>query len=418
MCALLCFIIVIFTGCGGTSEIELPKDVRAISTEWQDDQLLYATDNGLFAYFPLNGRTENLMSDNTFKGNITSLDCDLSPDKSQIIVIKTIGYYDNDVEIRNLETDKSVLHLDLDKYREGVGVYRPRVEQVEWFDNENILFSNKFRLFLINTKTGEEVQITEECAPVTTKADPETVAPYLSWAINVKKIGDKLYYNSKRQLDNFVLGSIYVGNKTGENELIKNAKLLLVVDDKRFVYLKESQPDVMETYLYDIPTGVSSLITAERCLRGGIFRTNEGNLVFMTGEMTGGIYQGVVYNPDTKQSQVFDIYNGEKDFPDEDIDRRQFIRFMGAFEQDEECVFMFGVENYSKSKEEYVGEYFAYSTKSKKLIKVDDYRDTFMVYMNICPSGDYIVVTKYKSLGDDDFLFDVLKSDNLLNRLK
>ncbi|NLM22031.1 MAG: hypothetical protein GX207_09865, partial [Peptococcaceae bacterium] len=182
--------------------------------------------------------------------------------------------------------------------------------------------------------------------------------------------------------------------------------------------LKETKPDVTETFLYDISTGSSSLITAERCLEEGIFRTNKGKLVFMTGDVTGGIYQGVVYNPDTRQSQVFDIYNGERDFPDEDIDKRQFGHFMGAFEQDEECVFLFSVENYSKSQGKYIKDYLAYSTKSNKLIEVDDYGDTWLVNMNISPSGEYIIVTKHNQPGDDDFLFDVLKSDNLLMRLQ
>ena len=159
----------------------------------------------------------------------------------------------------------------------------------------------------------------------------------------------------------------------------------------------------METFLYDILTGRSSLITAERCLEEGIFCTNNGNLVFMTGDMVGGIYQGVVYNPDTMQSQVFDIYNGERDFPDEDIDRRQFGHFMGAFEQDGECVFLFSVENYSKSQGKYIKEYLAYSTKSKKLIEIGDYGDTWLVNMNISPSGEYIVVTKHERPGNDDF---------------
>ena len=63
ICILLCLIIMFFTGCGGRSENELPKDVKAISTEWQNDQLLYATSDGIFAYSPSDGITESLMSD-------------------------------------------------------------------------------------------------------------------------------------------------------------------------------------------------------------------------------------------------------------------------------------------------------------------------------------------------------------------
>ena len=417
LCVLVCLILIFVTGCGNKREVELPKEVRAISTQWQDDQLLYATSNGIFTYFPTDGRTENLMLDDISKKDINWLNCNLSPDKSKYIVI-TMGRYDNTVEIRDSETDQSILRLDVDKYREGVGGYSPPVRQVEWLDNDNIFLSTELRLFIINIKTGEEVQVTEECSPITTRVSHNTEAPYLSWAFNVKKMGDNLYYYSKRIPKTPGMGSIYYGDKTGEHELLKNAWLLLAVDDKRFVYLKESKPDVIEAFLYDILTKSSAHITAEHCLEEGIFLTNGGNLVFMIGNMTGGIYQGVVYNPDTKRSKVFDIYNGERDFPDEDIDKRQFGHFMGAFEQDEECVYLFSVENHSKSQGKYIKEYLAYSVKSNKLIKIDDYGDTWLVNMNISPSGDYIVVTKHNRPGDDDFIFDVLKSDSLLKYLQ
>ena len=138
------------------------------------------------------------MSDDISKKDINWLNCNLSPDKSKYIVT-TMGRYDNTVEIRDSETDKSILQLNVDKYREGVGNYSPPVRQVEWLDNDNIFLSTEFRLFIINIKTGDEIQVTEECSPVTTKVSHNTEAPYLSWAFNVKKIGDKLYYYSKRK---------------------------------------------------------------------------------------------------------------------------------------------------------------------------------------------------------------------------
>ena len=109
-CVLLCLILIFFIGCGHKREIELPKDVRAISTKWQDDHLLYATSNGIFTYSPADGKTENLMSDDISKKDINWLDCNLSPDKSKYIVI-TMGHYDNTVEIRDSETDQSILQL-------------------------------------------------------------------------------------------------------------------------------------------------------------------------------------------------------------------------------------------------------------------------------------------------------------------
>lgn len=413
---LLCFIIILFVGCN-RNEKELPKDIKAMEVKWQENQLLYLTKDGLFAYSPLDGTTNTLMSDDISERDITWLNCNLSPDKSKYIVI-TMGHYDNSAEIRDSKTGDLIIQFDTDKYREGVGQYSPPVGQVEWMDNENIVLTTEFRLFIINIKTGEEVQVTEECSPVTTKVNHNTEAPYLSWALNVKKIDDKLYYNSRRKTKTSGIGSIYCGDKSGEHELIKNAWLLAAVDGTRFVYIKESKPDFFETFLYDITTGGSSLITSERLLEEGIFLTNGGELVFMTGDTIGGIYKAVIYNLDTMQSQVFDIYNGEKDYPDKDIDRRQFGHFMGAFEKDGECVFLFSVENRSVSQRKYIKKYLAFSTKTKKLIEIADYRDTWLVNMNINSSGKYIVVTKHKKPGADDFLFDVIKSENLLLQLR
>jgi len=411
---LLCFIIILFVGCDRNQK-ELPKDIRAMEVKWQDNQLLYLTNDGLFAYSPLDGTTEALMSDDISKRDITWLNCNLSPDKSKYIVI-TMGHYDNTVEIRDSKNGSPILRFNTDKYREGVGQHSPPVGQVDWIDNENVFLATEFRLFIINIKTGEEVQITEECSPITTKVSHNTEAPYLYWASNVKKIGDKLYYNSKRMMKDS--GSIYYGDETGEREIIKNARILIAVDDKRFVYSQESKPEGFETLIYDITTGQSSFITAERLLQEGIFRTNSGKLVFMTGKTTGGIYQGVVYNPVTMQSENYDIYNGERDFPDKDINGRQFGHFMGAFEKDGEYVFLFSVENSSISQGKYIKEYLAYSTKSKKTIKIGDYQDTWLVNMNISPSGKYIAVTKNRRPSDDDFLFDLIKSENLLLQLK
>ena len=160
------------------------------------------------------------------------------------------------------------MQLNVDKYREGVGGYSPPVGQAEWLDNDNIFLSTEFRLFIINIKTGDEVQVTEECSPITTKVSQNTEAPYLSWAFNVKKMGDRLYYYSKRKPKTPGVGSIYYGDKTGEHELLRNAWLLLWL--MTLVYLKETKPDVTETFLRYF-NRKPSLITAERCLEEGIF---------------------------------------------------------------------------------------------------------------------------------------------------
>ncbi|KUO58156.1 MAG: hypothetical protein APF84_09135 [Gracilibacter sp. BRH_c7a] len=413
---LLCLIILLLSGCV-QNEKELPKDVSAISTKWQDNQLVYLTDNGLFVYNTLDGKTEPLMTDDISKRDINWLNCNFSPDKSKYIMI-TMGKYDNTVEIRDTKTGENFLSLDTEKYRGDVGGYSPPIGQAEWIDNKNIFLTTEFRLYIINILTGREIQVTEECAPVTTKANHNVEAPYLSWAANVKKMGDKLYYNSKREIGKAGLGSIYCGNQEGERELIPNARLIMALDDTRFVYWKETRPDVLATLLYDISTSSSFLIADTDSLPEEIFRINNGKLAYMTGKMTGGIYRGAVYDPNTRQAQEFDIYNAERDFPDNDIDQRQFGHFMGAWEKDGEYVFLFSVENFSTSQGKYLKEYLAYSTRTKKIIEIDDYGDTWLVNMNISPSGEYIAVTKHKSPGDDSFLFDVIQADNLLEQLK
>ncbi len=190
------------------------------------------------------------------------------------------------------------------------------------------------------------------------------------------------------------------------------------MNKKYFAYERETVDGLLETLLYEVETVKFSIIANEKMQEEGVFVTDDGNLCFMTGDTTGGIYQGVVYNPNTKESQIFDIYNGERDFPDQDIDRRQFGHFRGAFEQDGECVFLFSVEKYSKSQMKYIKEYLAYSTKTKKLIEIENYGDIWLVNMNISPSGEYIAVTKHQSPGDDDFLFDVINTDTIIKQLK
>lgn len=391
----------------------LLRDVRAISARWQDDRLIYLADNGLFAYSPSDGRTETLMSDDISKRDISWVNYEFSPDKSKYIMV-TVGMFDNTLEIRSTKAGKSVLILDARKYREGVGGYDPPVSQTGWVDNENVFIATGFRLFIINIATGEEVQVTEECSPVTTKVSHNTEAPYLSWARNVMKIGDKLYYDSSRDLQKLGSPSIYCGDKSGERELLKNAMLLISVDNRSLVYSRESKPGYYETYVYDTETGKSALITDQSLLSEGIFRTNGGKLSFMTGDMTGGKYQGVIFDPATLQSERFDVYDGERDFPDNDTGSRQFGHFMGAFEKDGEYLFLFSVENFSKSQQKYLKKYLAYSPDTNKPIEMAGYGDTWLVNMSISPSGMYIAITKHKSPSDNYFLFDVIKADNLL----
>lgn len=180
----------------------------------------------------------------------------------------------------------------------------------------------------------------------------------------------------------------------------------ILKDDQRFVYFKQGEDGYDGTYLYNIETGMSSLITLEDLLNtGGVFPTNDGQLAFMTGERTEGVYQGVVFDPLTLQSQKFEMY--KRDWANKDIFNNEFSKFMGAFEKDGGYIFLFTVQNLTLSRQQWTFENLSYNTKTNKLTEVAGYEDTMSVNMCISPSGEYIAVSHYNQL-------DVVRSDSLL----
>lgn len=425
---ILCLLLLGFTGCSGGKDLtitqkdstpvenvnppqELPQNLRAISAYWQDDdQLIYHTEQGLFAYSPAKNTTKTLLlADPTRKGEawvtspIFAWYYGLSPDQSKYILV-TGGQYKNTLEIRDTCNDNAILILE---YANGIG-------QAGWFDNEHIYFSVEYDLFIANVLTGEKVQVTADSTSVVAKGSPNTELPYLSWSDNVKKIGDKLYYYGNRDLKNLGFYSIYRGDKRGEELLLENAILLISVVDQGFIYFRETKRGGYETFFYDLESGRSTLITKEYIHSEGIFLLNDGKIAFMIGETTGGIYQGVIFNPLTLEQDEFEIYNSVRDFPDPDIEHHQFGRFMGTLVNGDEYVFIFSVEHLRKTGREYKSKYLAYSTKTKKLTEMADYGYTWLVNMQISPSGKYIVITKHNRPGDEDFPLDVIKSQSLL----
>ncbi|GAB6173860.1 hypothetical protein JCM15765_33380 [Paradesulfitobacterium aromaticivorans] len=133
-------------------------------------------------------------------------------------------------------------------------------------DNENVFLATRYSLFIVNIVNGEQVQVTADSSEVFAKATPNIEEPYISWAKNVKKIGDKLYYNGVRDLPHLRSSIIYRGDKSGEQELLENAILRIPVDNQHFVYFKQAEDGYDGTYLYNIETGRSSLITSEDLL--------------------------------------------------------------------------------------------------------------------------------------------------------
>lgn len=226
----------------------LPQDVRAMSLKWTEDRLFYLTDEGICAFFPSNGSTLTLMADDISKRDITLANCWLSPDKSKYIFL-TAGHYDNSLEIRDATIDKSILVLDTHKYRKGVGDYSPYVSDAGWVDNDHIYLSTEFRLFVVNINTGEEIQITEKCSPVTTAVSHNTEAP-------------------------------------------SNAKLLMPANDHSFLFRKETKDGAFDTFLYDINKSSATLISDQDIINAEVHKGHSGKLSFMTGDSPGEIYQG------------------------------------------------------------------------------------------------------------------------------
>jgi len=411
---LICLSILVLAGCSQESstpippivnEPEPPKDIRAMSVKWEEDRLFYFTDQGVYAYFPTNGETITLKSEDVSK-QYNSANFWLSPDRSKYILIN-FHSFGSTLEIRDATGDASIMVLDTRKYTEGVGEFSPPVYDAGWVDNNHIYLSTGFRLFIVDIDSGEEVQVTEECSPVTTKVSGDMVAPYLDWARNVMKIGDKLYYNSTREANDLSYHSIYVGDQTGERELIENAYLLLAVDDRSFVYTKTSSANSSETFLYNIETGSSSLII-DKIISEELYILSDGKLSFMTGTISEGNYQGGIFDPVTLELETYTVY--DPDLPDRNIQGSQFRDFHGAYKQDAGYMFLYSVD-----KSAYNTTYYLYSTTSNEISEISEIGGYGSLWINlkIDPSGEYVAVTKYKS-GDDDFLFDIIKTDDLL----
>ncbi len=392
-------------GCSQPMPVQ-PKEYQALELEWQeDDRLIFYNENGLFSLFthstpkPLLEEipTEKMLGQLTYSWYYGS-----SPDNSNYILL-TNGR--RNIEIYSHDMNESKLLLQ----------YSDRIANAGWFDNENIFYTIKYGLFLVNIFSGEQVLVTEDSAEVYAKALPNIEEPYISWVDNVKKIGEKLYYNGIREYPDLATSNIYCGNQFGEKKLLNNATLLIPVDDRRFVYFGSypQKPDVTY-YLYDIETGKSSLITKYQLLStGDIFTTNNGKLVFMTGDTTDGSYQGTVFDPVTLQAQTFLMY--ERDMLDTNIAHHRFGEFMGALELDRAYIFLFSIQNKTYSQHNWNIIYLSYNTKTNKLTEISyDKNNTRAIDMHISPSGNYIAVCKYLRW-NNNFQFNVLKSNNLLS---
>lgn len=402
---LLCLIIGI-SGCSINSDTtdnskkSIPTNTSAVllenyeanSIEWHDDDLLvYHAKDGLYAYLPSDGIRKKLLSEELTGNNwvihdLNSRYYSSSPDKSKYILSTGKRKI---LQIREANTDRIILSLNYPN---------DDILEAGWFDNENVFLTTIYSLYIVNILSCEKVQITEDSFDIFSQ--PGISDEYILWARNVNKIGDMLYYNGVRSTTDQISSTIYRGDKSGEQKLLEKAMLLKAVDNGRFVYLKQSNDEYEGTFLYNIQTGESSLITKEDLRNtGGIFLTNDSKLAFVTKKTESASYYGVIFDPVTLQSQEFEILKQNLS----DTDKiNYFGQFMGAFQKDGAFIFLFTVRSTIERNQ----KTFSYNSKTDRLTEVAGYEGKNGINMQISPSGKYIAVNEYN-------FFDVVYSDNL-----
>ncbi len=416
----VCLVALILAGCSNVFddrninqvilEPPLPKDIKAISAQWADDRLFYLTKTGVYAFYPADRTTKELLTADLSKKELNRAEFSLSPDHSKYILV-TYSLYGTSLEIRDAAKDKSILVLDVDRFRKGHGLLR----EAGWVDNDHIYLSTIFRLFVIDINSGEEVQVSEEW-PESISTSRNDRYSYLSGGYNVIKLDNcnELYYTSVRDPERLDYPIIYEGDESGERIILPNAETLIPVNEKSFVFRRKSEEGNYSTYLYNVDTKNTLLLTDKYLAPvNGIFKTNNGKLSFVTGESTGGIYEGVIFDPATSNFKYYDIYNHERDYSYEKT-KIQFGYFTGAFQKDDQYIFLFSIEEFSQSKERYITRCLAYNTKKQKLIEFGDYEEKGFIDMELDSSGNYIVVKKYNKITNDYFLFDIKETVELL----
>ncbi|UWG95936.1 hypothetical protein LPY66_13590 [Dehalobacter sp. DCM] len=378
---ILCLIIFI-SGC--TKSPELPKNYEANSVEWHDnDFLVYHAKDGLYAYQTSNGTTKKLLSEELsgFNWNIIDFNSKYygsSLDGSKYILSTGKRHI---LQIYEANTDKIIKTITLNDPND-------EIYEAGWFDNENIFLATRFTLYLANVISGEQVRITEDSFDLISQLD-KSIGDYIWWVKDVYKIGDQLYYNGVRSFTDQISSTIYYNDKLNEQKLLEKAILLKVVDDQRFIYLKQSDNGYEGTFLYNIQTGESFLIAKEDLRNtGGIFLTNDSKLAFVTMSTDSTPYFGVIFDPVTLQAEIFEMFKNSSNI----VKTNLFGQFMGAFENNGGYVFLIGG--------------YQYNSKTNKLTQVEGYESKKGINMQISPSGKYIVI-------DDNNLFDVIRSDNL-----
>jgi hypothetical protein len=396
-------------------ESTLPKDYEAFQLMWQEgDNLIYQNEKGLFLLKPydlpktlweetITEKEQNQSLYNWYYGS--------SPDHSYYLLSTN-------------ERENLILCGPKSGERRVLVQSSAQIGEAGWFDNENIYYTLKYGLYIVNILNNETFTITEADSNLQSKSDPNTQEPYIFWGNNIVKIKDELYYNSIRDYPNLSRNDIFCSNKTQEKKLLNDATLLLPVNNNYFIYTRWNPPEAdytqQSTYLYDITTGNSTLMTDKPLLRNssfnsGIFVLNNGKLALMTGEMAGENYEGIVFDPVTLKEQTFPI--SKLNTSDSDIAQHQFGRFMGALELDGAYVFLFSEQDMTYSQGEWNTIYYAYNAVTKELIQIKNLNkdNRHSVEMYISPSGKYVAVCRYEP-GSRKFKFDIVESIDLLRK--
>lgn len=362
---------------------ELPKNLTAISMEWHgEDMLLYHTKDALYAYTPADGITKELLQLELDEGKFFSAArisryCGSSPDESKYLLLTGTSHI---FQVHAADTDELILTLDYQK---------EKIREAGWFDNENIFLSTWHALYMVNIISGERTQVSEDSSEALLQ--PKQIKEYLWWAEDIKVIGNKLYYNGVRSFTNQVNGNIYCGDLSGELTFIEDARILLLVDDQRFIYLKEinirsrvNDEAYEGIFLYNLFTEKSTLITTDYHKRRELFLTDDNKIAFISDKTDDAPDYGVIFDPETLLFQRFEIRIHELLESDDIHNDTKIFQLLGAFREDEAYILLLRVGSPTKSGL----KSYAYNSMTGKIAEVEGTRFLFS------PSGKYFITNE------------------------
>jgi hypothetical protein len=363
---------------------ELSKDLKANSIAWHDyDLLVYHIRDALCSYRPSNGTTKVLVHEelddsawNTATG--ISRYCGESPDRTKYLLSTEMSYI---LQIHDNNTDELIKSFDFED---------EEIYEAGWLDNEHIYVTTWFSLVLVNIENGEQMQVSEDSTEAKTQS--KAITDYLRWAEDAHKIDNKLYYSGVRSLTNQINGNIYCCDLSGEQTLIEDARILLSVDNQRFVFFKEININSQVNdewykgiYLYDLSMKESTLITKDYKKSRELFLTDDSKIAFISDKTNTEPYYGVIFDPETLQIKRYEIPINEFSDKESNAGNPYIHECLGAYRDGEAYAFLFGARIHDDA--EYKS--YAFNSTTDSIIEVEGSR--FL----ISPSGEYIAAKTY-----------------------